>query len=120
MKAPDCIIFMDADVSANELIGMIARMMFLDAETIPPCEADLINNEDYDSVRRSQFPDGFIYFRYRIEVFCEGAALTERIALVGRVLEQLWEWGFPAVAACDYEKELPHGGGYKSDTIPWP
>ena len=41
-------------------------------------------------------------------------------ALVARLLQLLWENGIPAVAAADYEDELPEGGGGKSRAVPWP
>lgn len=118
MIAPDCKIFVDADVSASELIGLVAQFMFADAA--PPCEADIIQNDDYDSNRRKQFPGGFVYFRYVIDVYCDDAPLPDRVDLIARVLEQLWDWGYAAVAACAYEDQLPQGGGYKSVYVPWP
>jgi len=37
------------------------------------------------------------------------------------LLTWLWlEQKMPAVAACDYEEQLPFSGGYKSSGLPWP
>ena len=43
-----------------------------------------------------------------------------RYALVDRLLNRLWSQGLPAVAACDYENELPRAGGYNNRSVPWP
>jgi hypothetical protein len=39
---------------------------------------------------------------------------------VGGFLKWLWYEKFPAVAAADYEDDLPNKGGCKSTLIPWP
>ncbi|WP_146044384.1 hypothetical protein [Amycolatopsis sp. BJA-103] len=41
----------------------------------------------------------------------EGAERASVVGLVSRILSALWEAGIPAVAACDYEDELPWRGG---------
>jgi hypothetical protein len=69
-------------------------------------------NDEHDEARAREFPDGFLYFCYTIEAGPQ--------PLVARLLRLLWDAGIPAVAACDYEDELPEAGGYKSRGIPWP
>jgi hypothetical protein len=117
MRAPDCKIFVDADLSQTEIIGLVGEVLLAESESV--CEADIAENEDYDPQRRRLFPHGFIYFRYTIDLYCDQSPLKSRIGLTSRLLEQLWAWGFPAVAACSYEDHLPHGGGYKSSRVPW-
>ena len=65
-----------------------------------------------------EFPDGFLYFPYRVELYF----LNEKIAidLISSFIKKLWENNIPAIAACDFEDELPEKGGYKSKNIPWP
>ncbi len=116
---PDCQIYVDAGISESELAGLIAQFLLPDVGSAPGYEAEIIPNEDYDSNRRKQFPGGFIYFRYVIDLYLETPAFNERAALVARLLEGLWAYGFPAVAACAFEDHLPHGGGYKSRDVPW-
>jgi hypothetical protein len=73
---------------------------------------DAERNDDYDAAAAREFPSGFLRFRYRIEV--------DTRDVVERLLPLLWERGYPAVAVCDYEDELPEKGGYKSRAVPWP
>src|SRR5688500_8406685 len=112
---PDCKIFVDADIAESELVGLIGQLLF-SGDGVPGADVAIVRNEDYDSNRRRQFPDGFIYFRYYIDLYVDVLPREERAAAVSRALEGLWSWGFPAVAACDYEAALPHGGGYKSQS----
>ncbi len=119
LRSPECKVFVDADVTDTELIGITAPVLFT-PEDETPLEMEVLNNEDYDSNRRRQFPDGFIYFRYTLDLYMPEAALSLQAAIVTRLLESLWDSGFPAVAACAFEKHLPERGGYKSRAVPWP
>jgi hypothetical protein len=81
---------------------------------------DIVANDEFDARRQRDFPDGFLYFRYAIEVYPRADAPHEVVRqLVARLLEYAWVRGIAAVAACDYEDELPFGGGYKSPAVPW-
>jgi len=85
-------------------------------------EVEILKNLDFDSVKCQQFPDGFLYFCQRIEIFPDESkrvSLENQIALVSMLLKYLWSQGVPAVAACDYEDQLPNNGGYRSAEIPW-
>jgi hypothetical protein len=119
LRAPDCKVYVDADVSDTELISMTAPVLFMSEDNVS-LEVDVLKNEDYDSNRRRLFPDGFIYFRYTLDLYMSGAPLERKAKIVTRLIERLWAWGFPAVAACAYEDRLPKRGGYKSRAIPWP
>src|SRR3954464_9696066 len=74
--------------------------------------SDARRSHDRDAIRAREFPDGWLFFRHNVEV--------ERRAHVAPLLRLLWGNGIPAVAACDYEEELPEGGGSKSRNVPWP
>lgn len=112
---PDCKIFVDSDLSETELISLVGQLL-----TAPGVEADIIRNEDYDPKRRQQFPGGFIYFSYYIDIYLDDPLRDDKAAIIGTLLEGLWAWSLPAVAACDYEDRLPHNGGYRSREVPWP
>jgi hypothetical protein len=56
--------------------------------------------------------DDFLRWPVVIEVErAESAGDSAIVATVSRILTMLWGAGQPAVAACDYEDELPWSGG---------
>ena len=116
LDAPDCKIFVDADVTETELMGMIGQLLTDGPDT--RAEMEFFVNEDFDEKRRKLFPDGFIYFRYFVDLYM--STPEDKVPVVATILRQLWYWGFPAVAACNYEDQLPEHGGYKSRAVPWP
>ena len=119
LRIPDCKVFVDAEVSETELIGLTAPVLFAPEDDVS-LQVEVLSNEDYDSNRRRQFPDGFIYFHYTLDLYMSGAPPARQAAIVTRLLKRLWDWGFPAIAACAYEDRLPKRGGYKSRAVPWP
>lgn len=118
LRAPDCKVYVDADVSLTELISLTEPVLF-DPKDKLSLDVEILNNEDYDSKRRQQFPDGFVYFRYTLDLYISDATDARKAKLVTRLLETLWRWGYPAVAACAFEDRLPERGGYRSHRIPW-
>lgn len=118
LRAPDCKVFVDAEVSDRELFSMIAQSMFIPDDPTP-LEVEVIKNEEYDSNRRRLFPDGFVHFRYILDVYMNRAPRDAKVAAVSRLLDFLWSWGYPAVAAAPFEDRLPERGGYKSRRVPW-
>lgn len=85
------------------------------------CYLDLVANSGYNQFLQSEFPDGFLYFKYRLEItFLDGVELANCVKFIGKVLKFLWANNFPAIATSDYENQLPLSGGYKSTLIPWP
>jgi hypothetical protein len=116
----DCAIYVDAP----DREAVLARVLDVaggtrDGATIdaPAHELYVDANDEADPVRRTEFPDGFLHFAQRVEVFAEEPPAT---ALVTRLLEAFWAAGWPAVATSDYEDDLPHAGGYRSRAVPWP
>jgi hypothetical protein len=119
LRSPDCKVFVDADVPDTQLISMTAPALFAPDDDLL-LEVEVLSNEDYDSNRRRQFPDGFIYFRYTLDLYMDEATVKRKAAIVTRLMDTLWDSGFPAVAACAFEDRLPERGGYKSHAVPWP
>ena len=84
-------------------------------------ELDLLPNPDKNPERIADFPNGFLHFPALVEFYAAPEIRQEdRIAVVSRILTHFWSRGIPAIAACDYEAELPNGGGYKVASVPWP
>ncbi len=119
-----CHMYVESDGSRQELSEVIAQAINGTLENftvvLPLIEVDIRKNKDFDEALRKEFPDGFLYFRYSLDIDASpGQTLENQIKMVADILEHLWSRGYPAVAACDYEDELPHKGGYKSHDVPW-
>ena len=119
-----CVIYTDSD--RDELLAMLGQLLPEKGDgaifRARDNEIEVVKNLDFDPVARPQFPDGFLHFRQRIEIFPEESktpSQENQVTLVSLILEHLWARGVPAVAACDYEDKLPHGGGYNSTETPW-
>lgn len=100
----------------QELLARSLALFTIEIECeLEPYEIEILRNLDFDRVRRYQYPDGFLYFQYRIDVFLvEGrsVSLNEQTALVTYILQYLWLHHVPAVAACDFENQLPNSSCY--------
>ncbi|HEV7465410.1 MAG TPA: hypothetical protein VGP96_03865 [Candidatus Dormibacteraeota bacterium] len=121
----DATVFVDGPV---DLSGLVADLAALVNGSVDGCWviADNVHllvdeNDEVDPARRAVRPNGFLYFSLFVEVyFPPSRPVGERARLVGRVLTHLWSRGIAAVAACDYEDALPHGGGAGDRSLPWP
>lgn len=119
-----CVIY--TDISRDELINNLSQLLpKKDNSSVfysESNEIEVVSNLDCDPVICQQFPDGFLHFQQRIEVFPDESktvTLENQIPLVSNILQHLWSHQIPAVAACDYEDQLPNNGGYKSTEVPW-
>ncbi|HEY9691453.1 MAG TPA: hypothetical protein V6D15_04575 [Oculatellaceae cyanobacterium] len=111
-----CKLYIDCDVNINELVGLIAKLTSSRIEqwsiSTPECEIDVRNNDDFDN-KRSKFPDGFLYYRFYLDIErTEGTERGSYIECISRLLEYFWLLSYKAIAACDFEEELPRKGGY--------
>lgn len=78
-------------------------------------------NKAYNEYLQYQFPDGFLYFKFKMEInFKQNVQISQCINVVSQILTIFWDSNTPAVAAADYEQFLPLKGGYNSIGIPWP
>ena len=116
----DAAIYVDAP-DREALLARVAEVTggARDGATVeaPGHALDVDANDEADPAAAAAFPDGFLHFAQRVEVYAGAPPAT---ALVAALLEAFWAAGWPAVAASDYEDELPHGGGYGVRPLPWP
>lgn len=117
----DCAIHVDAP-SKEALVALLLDAVpdaRRERNTIeaPGVELYVEDNDEADTTRRTAFPDGFLHFSHAVELYADA---PPAVALTGGLLERLWAAGWPAVASCDYEDQLPRGGGYGSPDLPWP
>ncbi|MCH8290755.1 1,4-dihydroxy-6-naphthoate synthase [Candidatus Poribacteria bacterium] len=119
-----CKIYVDTDMTHDQLVKTVARLLAgtveMNTVAMSNCEIDVRKNEDFDDIRRKEFPDGFLYFRYYMDVeVLTGQQRESQVELISNLLKHLWSLGFPAIASCDFEAELPQRGGYQSRSVPW-
>jgi hypothetical protein len=124
----DCKIYVETDLPPQKLGKRLAALLSGTVSDSPAsstvhtplAELDIRKNSDADSLLARGFPDGFLFFSQVVEIYPAPKADRElRVALVAGILRHFWSQGFPAVAACDYEDNLPHRGGYNDPSLPW-
>jgi hypothetical protein len=75
---------------------------------------DILITANDSGERTEEFADSssdFLFYPYYLDIEADTATVKTMIATVGKLLEALWDAGIPAVAACDYEDDLPEAGG---------
>ena len=124
-----CKIYVETELPMRDIAGELAKSLqgslshstAASEVSFVSGEIEIRRNNNADVAQATQFPDGFLFFRYAIEQYgVLNEVRNEQINATAKILERLWSLEIPAVAACDYEEELPHKGGYKSSSIPWP
>lgn len=103
---------------ADGYCGIYARCEHPRAEALlaplladPGYEVDVQRSDDLDR----NYGDDFVLWPTRIDVEPTPAA-GDYVGFVRGLLETLWDAGIAAVAACDFEDELPEAGGIRR----WP
>ena len=116
-----CKIYASSVLSRNDMTGL------LESITTPLLSIDysLCINEDFNETKQIEFPDGFLFFPYYLEI--EPAIINLDEEEIKRYFEQistlsicLWSENISAITACDFEELLTNNGGYKSLQVPFP
>ncbi|QAA33369.1 1,4-dihydroxy-6-naphthoate synthase [Clostridium manihotivorum] len=114
-----CKIYVDTDKSIQDIINVILSVVSGQVRRkgvySTNLEIDIRYNKEYDELERLGVEDGFLYYKYYLEIEPnENAAQKKYILSVSQLLEGLWGVGYKAVASCDFEVDLPRSGGYKA------
>ena len=120
-----CRLFVHTSRSQKELLEQIAFAIKGDIEHSSVftlfLELDVIKNENADAELSRVFPDGFVHFNFSLEFETnESSDIANYQQEIGTLLLFFWNNNCPAVAACDFETDLPFSGGYKNESLPWP
>lgn len=115
-----CKIFVNASLDRQHLIEKIGNSVSGNVQntrvTNAATEIDIRTNQDYDPEAAREKPDGFVFFRYYLDVDqAPGANRPQFVRGISELLEALWACGIEAIAACDFENELPKKGGYNTN-----
>src|ERR1700756_4738735 len=94
-----CSIFVSTDFATDKLKLELSELLTA-LETGYYC-VDVIRNSDFDKTLQYQFPDGFLYFKIKLEIeFKESAVDDFHVNFISKILNWLWGNYIPAVAAC--------------------
>lgn len=121
----DCQLFIDGAPGVEELVESLADVTGgrPGGRTVEAPGLDLFvdENDDADPSAKSDRRRGFLYFDHLAEVYFAAPSVDHdaRVREVAGLLEGLWTQRLAAVAACDYEDELPKRGGIDG-SAPWP
>ncbi|HEX5156555.1 MAG TPA: hypothetical protein VFW17_05005 [Ktedonobacterales bacterium] len=115
-----CKLFVDADdISREDLQALLVECLGDQVQRADRWSIDgsrfaigIVRNDEFDIIRRNE-PDSFLYYRCYLDIDAvPSQPRADQISLVTQILECLWKHGYAAVAACDFEDELPRRGGY--------
>ena len=81
---------------------------------------DVRNNDEYDARKKCEFPDGFLYFKFLIELEFPVESYSYAVDSISKLLYEFWGRRMPAIASCPFEKDLPKKGGFGDQSLPWP
>jgi hypothetical protein len=108
-----CVMYV-RDTSAEQAQDLLAQLLGAEVKRrtlyLPALSMDVRTNPDVDMGAG----DHFVRWPVLIEAEAEDpSSRNPMVEVMSRMLEALWEAGHPAVAACDFEDELPWAGGIK-------
>ncbi|QTH45381.1 nucleotidyltransferase domain-containing protein [Cohnella sp. LGH] len=112
-----CKVFADAEMTKETLVTLAAETLHGTIERwsiqTEQCDIGIAENDEYDSVKKIDKLDGFLFSKYYIEIEPSIDGNKDAyISEVGMLLERLWQEGCSAIASCDFEELLPRKGGY--------
>ncbi|MNM90804.1 hypothetical protein D3C81_1030790 [compost metagenome] len=113
-------IFVDSDVDKEMLLDTVSNIVMgtISGSSILTKQAEIFifNNGDFDEDKRNQGNDGFLYYKYYLEIEqTEDADESNYVLEISNLLTKLWNADFKAIASCDFEDLLPRKGGYNFD-----
>lgn len=121
----DCNLYIDTDAEINILLINIADLFSskLKRNSLVTDEGyiTITENQQFNPINKKSPLDGFLFYRYILDVKPNpNLEKDNAISFVSKILEEFWANGFPAIANCEYESDLPNNGGYKSENVPIP
>jgi len=119
-----CGLYLDSSREESLLVSDVARLFNSECERnyihLNECDISILENDDFDEQKRTNPEDGFLFYRYKLEVE-PNAELGEEnaIAVVSKLLIFFWSKDYPATAACGYEDALPNKGKLIPENYNW-
>jgi len=106
-----CKVFLDTSLSKPALLALLATwtggQVQLRTISAPTCEIDVVANEDFDEDRRNRIEDGFLYYRFYLDIEPRpDVNEMDYIQAIQSLVLKARTGGIRAVAACDFEDQL--------------
>lgn len=113
-----CKIFINSPMLIEELTKKISDFLELKLDKFLSIESefftvDILKNKEFDEEKSKDFPDGFLFFPYFLNI--DSTENTERekyIQMIGDLTIYLWGEKCQLVVSSDFEDDLPNKGGY--------
>ena len=98
----------EASIVSTRLAALLGAQAQRRSLLLPGFVLDVRANPDVDHAAGADFVRWPVFVEVEAEVPEDGEAMTRTVS---RILVDLWDGEIPAVAACDFEDELPWNGG---------
>ncbi|MFB8757527.1 hypothetical protein [Streptomyces nigra] len=118
----DASIFVDAE-AAPRIMARLRDALGLIEDDRPELAIGPVRvtgGPNYYATGRRAHPFDFLEWPTALECEAHAGTPTEVVQAVAAVLEALWRSGFKALAACDFEDDLPARGGRDKHPYPAP
>jgi len=108
-----CKVYLDTHVPKSDVIRLIRSILTGESESratihTSSCVIDIEENDEFDEVMRAGANDGFLYYRYFLDIEpVEGVGRERYLQVLSGLLRGLRDKGCKAIPACDFEDELP-------------
>lgn len=107
-----CRVNVQAEVPHDEFVSFIARSVggVSRSNSVRSNKLDISvdDNDVFDAEKARIGEDCWLYFRYTLEIDpIRGVSPRDYVAAIGTLLKSLWLSSMDAVAACDFEEQLP-------------
>jgi len=107
-----CRVNVQAEMPFQEFVAFIARCAggssHMNAVTSKALDISIFENDDFDAQLSNTGNDRWLHFRYTLEIDpIKGVSAKDYVAVIGTLLQSLWSSRIDAVAACDFEEQLP-------------
>jgi hypothetical protein len=109
---PYCKVYLDSALSKHAVLAhladWVAGQVSMRTITANAFEVDVVANEDFDESRAQRAKDGFLFYRYYLDIEPRsGVPEEEYVEAVRRLLTKVRSGDMRAVASCDFEDQLP-------------